>query len=201
MTEHQTQERILLAALTLFFEQGIKKTSLAEIAYRAGVTRVTVYRYFEDKRELARQTFLRIEHVFQESLTELQKNPEAGLETCLQEIGKRLSALPTGDISACFEELKRLYPDVYTSVQETRRAALNGIFDHLFTLADRQGLLRPGLNKQLVQAVFWELVINFFDNPRLESFGLSNDELYHSVSQILLYGILRDAKGSDEGGV
>ena len=57
-------------------------------------------------------------------------------------------------------------------------------------MAEFQGVLRPGLNRSIVQAVFWELVINFFDNPRFKSFGLSDAELYHAMTDILLYGIL-----------
>ena len=41
--EGQTREKILLSALTLFSERGISRTSVNEIAYRAGVTRVTTW--------------------------------------------------------------------------------------------------------------------------------------------------------------
>jgi len=189
--EERTREKIVLSALTLLLERGISKTSVGEVAHYAGVTRVTVYRYFADKRALIREAFLRIEQVFQKGLADLEQNPQAGWESVLDQMGEGLSALPKGDVSERFDELKRLYPDIYGSIQKVRARTLNGIFDHLFAIAERQGLLRPGLNRPIVQAIFWELVVNFFDNPRFKSFGLSDAELYHVMSDILLHGVLR----------
>jgi AcrR family transcriptional regulator len=189
--EERTREKIVLSALALFLERGINKTSVNEVAYHAGVTRITVYRYFAAKQDLVREAFLRIEQVFQKGLVELKQNPQADWKSVLVQMGEGLSALPPGDVYARFDELKRLYPDVYTSIQEARVARLNGIFDHLFAMAERQGLLRQDLNRPIVQAIFWELIINFFDNPRFNSFGLSNAELYRIMTDILLFGILK----------
>ena len=41
-----------LAAIELFAEQGFEKTTVTEIAARAGVTRRTFFRHFPDKREV-----------------------------------------------------------------------------------------------------------------------------------------------------
>ncbi len=188
--EDQTREKILLSALALFSERGISKTSMNEVAFRAGVTRVTVYRYFSEKKELVRAAFLRVEQVFQKALADLEQDPSADWESVLNQIGEDLSALPSSDVSARSDELKRLYPDIYASIQEVRVATLNGIFNHLSALAEFQGVLRPGLNRSIVEAVFWELAINVFDNPRFKSFRLSDAELYHAMADILLYGVL-----------
>jgi AcrR family transcriptional regulator len=189
--EDRTKEKIVLAALALFSERGIKKTSVNEVAFSAGVTRVTVYRYFSDKKALVREAFLRVEQVFQKGLADLEQNPQADCESILRKIGQGLSSLPPGDVFARFDELKRLYPDIYNSIQAVRLTTLNGIFDHIFAMARRQGLLRPGLNRPIIEAIFWELIINFFDNPRFKSFGLSDAELFHTMGDIFLHGILR----------
>jgi AcrR family transcriptional regulator len=44
--------RLILAALTLFAEQGYQATTVVEIAERAGLTQRTFFRYFSDKREV-----------------------------------------------------------------------------------------------------------------------------------------------------
>ncbi|HEX2892676.1 MAG TPA: TetR family transcriptional regulator [Marmoricola sp.] len=50
--EPGARERIVLAAVDLFTEQGYDETTVAQIAERAGVTRSTFFRYFPDKREV-----------------------------------------------------------------------------------------------------------------------------------------------------
>jgi len=44
--------RLVVAAITLFAEQGYQATTVSEIAERAGLTQRTFFRYFSDKREV-----------------------------------------------------------------------------------------------------------------------------------------------------
>ncbi len=44
--------RLVVAAITLFADQGYQATTVAEIAERAGLTQRTFFRYFADKREV-----------------------------------------------------------------------------------------------------------------------------------------------------
>jgi AcrR family transcriptional regulator len=46
------RERLVLAAVDLFTEQGYDATTVTQIAERAGVTKSTLFRYFPDKREI-----------------------------------------------------------------------------------------------------------------------------------------------------
>lgn len=50
--EPGARERIVLAGLDLFTEQGYDETTVAQIAARAGITKSTFFRHFPDKREL-----------------------------------------------------------------------------------------------------------------------------------------------------
>jgi AcrR family transcriptional regulator len=46
------RQRLVVAAIDLFTEQGYDATTVAQITERAGVTKSTFFRYFPDKREL-----------------------------------------------------------------------------------------------------------------------------------------------------
>lgn len=50
--EPGARERLVLAAVDLFVEQGYDETTVAQISERAGVTKSTFFRHFPDKREL-----------------------------------------------------------------------------------------------------------------------------------------------------
>jgi len=50
--EPGVRERLVVAAVDLFTEQGYDPTTVAQIAERAGVTKSTFFRHFSDKREI-----------------------------------------------------------------------------------------------------------------------------------------------------
>lgn len=50
--EPGARERLVVAAVDLFTEQGYDATTVAQIVQRAGVTKSTFFRYFPDKRDL-----------------------------------------------------------------------------------------------------------------------------------------------------
>lgn len=51
-SQRETRDRIARAAAELHEEKGVARTTVAEIARRAGVTRLTVYNHFADLSEL-----------------------------------------------------------------------------------------------------------------------------------------------------
>lgn len=53
----QKENAILQAALTLFMDAGVQKVSIAEIAAKANVSQVTIYKYFESKENLTQLVF------------------------------------------------------------------------------------------------------------------------------------------------
>lgn len=189
--ENETQDRIVRAALDCFSAQGLKKTSMEDVAQAAGVTRVTIYRYFADKRDLAREAFLSIERIFQQADHDFTADPEADVNATLERIGRDLSAFPHGSPIVRLDELRRLYPDVYDEVQAFRLAVMDELFDHLFAASERQGLLRPELNRAFVQAIFWEAIVDIFENPNLDDLGLSNEAMFRQFTDILLHGVLK----------
>lgn len=50
--EPDARERLVVAALDLFSEQGYDQTTVAQIAVRAGLTKSTFHRHFPDKRDV-----------------------------------------------------------------------------------------------------------------------------------------------------
>jgi AcrR family transcriptional regulator len=71
-----TQERILLAATELFLSQGYERTTVAEVAQRAGVSRATVFWHFSDKAGLFREAFNRLVEPFRVSIESESDEPD-----------------------------------------------------------------------------------------------------------------------------
>ncbi|MFD7293430.1 TetR/AcrR family transcriptional regulator [Streptomyces sp. NPDC059897] len=64
------RQRLVVAALSLFAEQGYDDTTVARIAERAGLTRSTFHRYFADKREILTAGQKTLSRLLVEGITE-----------------------------------------------------------------------------------------------------------------------------------
>ena len=67
---------------------------------------------------------------------------------------------------------------------------LRAIFDQLYARAEQEGRLRSGLDKDVVEALFWEVVMTLPESSKLSSLGLTPDQIYATLSNLLLYGLL-----------
>jgi len=92
--EPGARERLVLAAVDLFHEQGYDETTVAQIAELAGLTKRTFFRYFTDKREV----------LFNGS-HELQERWIAGIEAAPPGAG------PMAALSAGLDEVADLFAD------------------------------------------------------------------------------------------
>ena len=186
---NNTRDRILRAGLDLFLQQGIRKTSIDDVADRAGVTRVTVYRHFSDRQQLIGEAFLQVNAAFDRIREALEE--ESDLDSFLIRMAAELSTVPLGFMSG-MAELETLHPEIHADLRKGRRQLLRAIFDELYGRAKREGRLRPGLDKDVVEALFWEVVMTLPESSVLSSRGLSPTDIYSTLSGLLLYGLLKE---------
>lgn len=191
-TERPSSERILQAAVRLFLEQSVRKTSAEEVAFQAGVTRVTVYRYFTDKEGLVRAVCRRIGAVFQRAAEGSRSGSIDEIVACLNRLGWELSELGSGNMFALFDEVHRLYPDVYEEFRQTREAAIDTILEQALAAARRDGALRKGLNQEVVRALFVSGVVRLIETPSLISANVPPEDIVSTVTMIFQHGILKE---------
>jgi TetR/AcrR family transcriptional regulator, cholesterol catabolism regulator len=187
--QEDTEQRIINTALTIFFDQGIKRTSMDDIAIEAGLTRVTVYRYFVDKKELVRVVFTRIIEIIQSTFSDPRGSPD-GIEHSLDCILQSFSSLPKGNLIERVNELRRVYPDLWEEFNAAYTDAVKTLFDQVFFSAQQQGILRPGVNINILQTYFSTVVLDMVQNPSLARYNLSHDEMNESIKMLFLHGIL-----------
>jgi AcrR family transcriptional regulator len=194
MSVDETNERIVFAALAAFLKQGVKRSTLTDVAYEAGVTRVTVYRYFGDKQGLVEAVCRHVAGVFRRAAEESQGNSMSDVDLRLKKLGEELGRLPPGNVLARFDEIRRLYPALYEEYRATREGALDRIFQQALAAAARQQTLREGINLEVAKAMFRASVVGLMENPTLIAANIPHTEICKTVTAVLRHGML---KGGD----
>lgn len=93
-----TRHKLLDAAEHLFQAQGVSRTSLQDIARRAGATRGAIYWHFKDKADLfnamMKRVTLPLEQSFQDLAQEGQADPLAHIRNVVREALARIAGDP-----------------------------------------------------------------------------------------------------------
>ncbi|MFE7437879.1 TetR/AcrR family transcriptional regulator [Streptomyces tendae] len=164
-TEDPTARRILDAALEQFTVFGLRRSSMDDVAKRAGVSRVTVYRRFGTKDTLVEQTLLRENSRFFQRLDQAV----AALPTMEERVVEGfVVALRHTRAHPLFGGLLRLEPEVvlpYLTVQggSSLAATVDYLTRHLRRTQQAEG--RPGDDPRPVAELMVRVAVSFLLNP------------------------------------
>jgi AcrR family transcriptional regulator len=200
MSSIQTLDRIINAALKIMLDRGVHKTNLTDVAFGAGVTRVTVHRYCKDKKGMVRAVCLRIAGIFQEAAAAKADGADTieSINLQLNELGRQLSLLPQPHLLAWLAEVKRIYPDIYDEFVKLRHDAEDRLFNRALAAATRDGVLRENINPEVLRAIFWAAMVGLIENPTLISAGVPLAEVFTTVTEVFRNGILKTVPNGDQ---
>jgi AcrR family transcriptional regulator len=171
---------------------------VADVAYEAGVTRVTIYRYFGDKQGLVEAVCRHLADTFHRAAEGDLRDSTQDVDARLTRLGEELSCLPRGNLLARLDEIRCLYPAAYEELRTARENALNRMFEQAVAVATREHKLREDINLQVARAMFWASVTNLVESPALIISNVSYAEICETVTAILRHGMLKN-DGDDEG--
>ena len=166
--------------------------SLTDVAFEAGVTRATVHRYCGDKKGLFQLVLQRIVAVFQKAADGEEADSIEAIDGRLKDLGRELALLPKEHLLARFEDIKRLYPDVYQDFRASQREAVDRIFYQVLTAATREQSLRTEINLEVLKAIFWASAVGLIENPTLISSDVPFAEIFTTVSEVFRHGALKE---------
>jgi AcrR family transcriptional regulator len=200
-TQDQTRERIIRAARDLFIEQGIRKTSMEDVAHGAGVSRVTVYRHYGDRKDLVRAVIMQAADVFVRISAFVDNSAPTAPDVILGMFQTELGKLNGVSLLGKFDELSRVYPDLFDEYRAIRKHALDSIFSRVLTTLKRGGLLRKGINETVLRHLFFDAIVNAVENPELAGLNMPREQVLGTIREVLLYGIIgpRAASGAKPG--
>jgi AcrR family transcriptional regulator len=197
------RERILEVAEKLFLRDGIDGITLAQIAIAARLTRVTLYQYFPDKKEIAWAVFKKVIDELQAVMVgELAQATGSGYDKIERVLLSAIKSLETQTDSLRFIALFNFLYAREGSPMRMRgileRAALtskNGSIVDFIREGIADGSLRPDLDADLTAASISNLLAGMTSRFALlgtnveEEYGYKNTDLFREIAVNILRGI------------
>jgi AcrR family transcriptional regulator len=169
-SQRETRDRIARAASELHEEKGVAHTTVAEIARRAGVTRLTVYNHFADLSELL--------PACSEHYSALHPPPDVGSVLALEDPGERVRAA-LARLYVWYRETEPMFGKLFSdraSVPELDRFMEQEIDRLQAELADglAAGFAVRGRRAERLHALI-RLALDFWTWHRLSHEGLDDE--------------------------
>jgi len=179
----------------LYHRYGIKSVTMDDVASHLGISKKTLYEYFEDKKDLVSQV-LRSEHDshFREFDDILRRNLNAIEELFV--IYKHIKRMIQDHNPSMDYDIRKYYPDLYMKIREIRRKDMfNNVLMNMVR-GKEESLYRDDLNTEVITRLHLLRIENLVENDLFSADELNSFEIFHEIFVYHLYGIMSN-KGRD----
>ncbi len=179
---------IITAAKDLFWKHGFKRVTVEEICVTANVSKMTFYKYFPNKTELAKQI---ISNIFDEGMIKFNKMMLSDISFAEKmKLQVRMKLEGTKDISEEF--VKDVYGDADSEVHKFWEEKANEAIERViryYREAQANGWLRKDIKIDFILYIINKF-FDFVNDETLISKYDSMQELIVEINKFFLYGIL-----------
>jgi len=188
LTTNKKYSAILEVSKKLFWKHGVKRVTIDEICHEAKTSKMTFYRFFANKTELAKVV---IDRFYEESLTKFRaiiRADTSPAEKMQRIIGLKLEG--SNDISNEFIQdlLSINNPELASYFREKLRYISNeGIRE--FKNGQEEGWIRKDLNVEFMFFYYTRSAAFMTEPEMLAHFG-SAKEMILEMSNLIIYGIV-----------
>lgn len=188
---------ILESGRELFWKYGFRRVSVEEICRRASVSKMTFYRYFTDKAELARAVY---DAEVEVSMSHFREILESDMP--VPEKMSKMLLMKSGSVSnISLEFLNDFYSDNETGlkgyIQEKIASSLVEILND-FRKAQERGVFRKDFKPEILFFIAQKLT-GCINDPYLIGLYGSPAEVIMEVSELFTYGIAPNDSNDKKG--
>jgi AcrR family transcriptional regulator len=195
-TETEIRERIISYAREHFMHEGFSKVTLDEIAAELGMSKKTLYKYFEDKEDLLRAG---IEENLRNIAGEIDKitgsdGPFAEkLARVMMLIGKQMSRLSRGAML----DMQKFTPELWKQIETFRREQIFVKIGRMIAQAREENIFRAHVNEQMLTLMIMTCVQGILNPEVLTQNSFSAEEAFKFIFRTIFEGALTEDARKD----
>lgn len=171
------QDKILHTASELFINFGVKSVTMDDIAQKLGISKKTIYDYYNNKEELVECT---TNYLFDNITDYLKvfiadnhdKNPIEILFDSFKFIKQHFKKDHAPEY-----QLKKYFPIIYENISRKKFELITSVITHNLTLGVEQGYYRDNVNKDIIARFYYGSLTAIRDNEIFPSETFNNTEV------------------------
>jgi AcrR family transcriptional regulator len=192
LEDNELKERILNKAQEVFFQYGYTRVKMDEIADALGISKKTLYKFFEGKENLLREIIERIKLNIRTNCDVICENSNMEfiqkLKTLMDYIAKT-SSLLRGPLP---EDIQKNHPEIWRDVNEHRKKESLAKFAGLINEGVTSGDFRKDIDQQVIVLAYVNAVSSLINPELLMQLPYTGHQVFEMLIKIIFEGILTD---------
>ncbi|TDY10608.1 TetR/AcrR family transcriptional regulator [Meridianimaribacter flavus] len=167
------KQDILKTAVDLFLTYGFKSVTMDDIANAQGISKKTIYQYFENKTVLVEESVMLLFQIISTGIEEIrtqEKNPIEEIYEIKQFLMKNLK----DEKSSPQYQLEKYYPKIFHNIKEKQMCVMEDCVGCNIERGKKMGLFREDLNSDFISKIYFNCMMALKDKSLfpLEHFSM-----------------------------
>jgi len=192
LEENEVKERILVKAEEIFFQYGYTRVRMDEISEALGISKKTLYKYFDSKEQLLREIVDRMKIRIKTNCHVICDDQEMDfihkLKKLMNYIAKQSSKLR----GVLPEDLQKNLPDIWNGINEYRKQEAFTKFRELIEEGVRKGAFREDIDMQIIVLMYVNAISELVSPDALSQLPYTGDQVFETIIKIMFEGIFTD---------
>lgn len=189
MNKEYKLHEIIVEAGQLFQRYGIKSISMEELSRQLGISKKTLYQFFEDKNDLVEKVLFHLMNEHGCLLENLQEQKRNAIEEMF-EMYRYASEMIRNYNPALEFDLQKFYPSVFKKLREFHRNNIYNLTIQNLNKGITEGFYRSDLQADTIAKLFLIRTENMMHSDLVTPDEIHSDQFFKEIFKYHLFGIL-----------
>jgi AcrR family transcriptional regulator len=173
----------------IYHRYGIKSVTMDDVARQLGISKKTIYEFFNDKEDLVRQVLL-FEHEHNCGFLKTIEGRKLNAVEELFEVYKMINGMLREYNPSMEYDIRKYYPNLFLKIREIRRKRMfESVYNNL-NQGKKEGLYRKEIDSKIIAKLHVFRTEALFDTDMFTQEELVSIKMFHEIFIYHLQGIL-----------
>lgn len=192
VADNQIQQRIVQKAEELFLKFTVSKVTVDEIASELGISKKTLYKYFESKEALVREVLQTRHCRITGGINAIIQRKEDDFIERFEELMRFIGAQFAQVSPRFLHDLRKLVPQACKEMEQQKRAHTLEAFRMLGEEGIRHGYFRDDIDLEFLGVMYISLIEGVMDSDTVMHLPLTAAQVFQSVLDVLFFGLFTE---------
>lgn len=184
----EKQLEIINKSALLFLKNGIKSVTMDDLSKELGVSKKTIYKYFDDKNDLVTKIVETITSLDRKACKEARCDSENAIDA-LFKISEFISEMMQNVHSSVFFDLQKYHRDAWQVMEEHKRTFVKSQLQENIERGQEEGLYIPTLNPEIIASIYMSNMAGLFDGETFDFDVFNFKKLLKEIIHFQIRGV------------